>query len=193
MNIKPTVLITLTSLCAGLASSADLPKGWAKAGSHPNNYAMAVDRAVSHSGKASAQLKCIAVRPKGYGTLMQTFNADLYRGKRIRFSGYVKAIDAEGGALWMRVDGAGRKTLAFDNMSPRPITGTADWKKYEIVLDVPEESESINFGLMTQKGQLWMDDLKFEEVGQDVPVTDLEMSKDAELQKPTNLDFEALD
>jgi hypothetical protein len=190
MNAKLTLLLAALLLCPALGRSADPPKGWIKAGSHPNEYSMTADRVTSHTGKASAQIKCIAIHPKGFGTLMQTFNARIYRGQRIRFSGFVKAIDAEGAGLWMRVDGSRRKNLAFDNMSPRPITGTVEWKKYEIVLDVPEQSESISFGLLTQKGQLWMDDLKFEEVGKDVPVTDLQTAEPAEPGKPTNLDFE---
>ena len=192
MKLHPIPLV-LALLSAGLAQGAETPKGWFKAGSSPREYLMTLDRTVTHSGKASATIRCTAARPKGFGTLMQSFNAEMYRGKRIRFSGYVKASEAEGGGLWMRVDGPGGKVLSFDNMQRRAIVGTTNWVKHEIVLDVPEMSESVNFGLMIQSGQLWMDDLKFEQVGKDVPVTDLEIGKEAESRKPTtptNLDFE---
>jgi hypothetical protein len=39
--------------------------------------------------------------------------------------------------LWMRVDGAQKDNLAFDNMAGRKITGTRDWATYTVVLDVP--------------------------------------------------------
>ncbi len=189
MKIKLT-LISFTLLCAGFASASGTPKGWFKAGSHPKEYLMAVDQDTVRSGKASAHLRCLVADPKGFGTLMQSFNAEDYRGKRIRLTGYVKADDAEGGGFWMRVDGPAGNLLAFDNMSKRPIEGTRDWKSYAIVLDVPDTSESINLGLMAKYGQLWMDDLKIEVVDKTVPVTDLNIGKEPGQRAPVNLDFE---
>src|SRR4029453_10374627 len=96
----------------------------------------------------------------------QQFAADDYRGKRVRMSAWVKAKDVDDwAALWMRVDGAKKSPLAFDNMGDRPIKGSADWKKYEIVLGVPEDAAQIAFGiLMKGKGRVWGDDFKFEAV-----------------------------
>jgi hypothetical protein len=189
MKTKLT-FITFTLLCAGFAGASGTPQGWFKAGSHPKEYLMEVDQDTVRSGKASAHLRCLVTDPKGFGTLMQSFNAEDYRGKRIRLTGYVKADDAEGGGFWMRVDGPAGKLLAFDNMSKRPIEGTRDWKSYAIVLDVPDTSESINLGLMAKYGQLWMDDLKIEVVDNTVPVTDLNIGKESGQRAPVNLDFE---
>jgi hypothetical protein len=84
-------------------------------------------------------------------------------------------------------------------MGGRPIKGTADWKKYEIVLDVPEESSQIAFGiLMKGKGRVWLDDITFEVVDNKVESTgiaieaqDVELTLPADLpKKPANLDFE---
>ena len=36
----------------------------------------------------------------------------------------------------------------FDNMRNRPIKGSTDWTMYEIILDVPENSYSMNFGIL---------------------------------------------
>jgi hypothetical protein len=114
-----------------------------------------------------------------------------FRGKRIRFSAYAKSAKVTGWAgLWMRVDGDGKahEVLAFDNMQGRPIEGTTDWKHYEIVLDVAEESKAIAFGvLLSGEGQVWIDDLKFEPVSIDVPVTS---TPSAPTTPPKNLDFE---
>ena len=93
----------------------------------------------------------------------------------------------------MRVDGAKKdETLAFDNMQDRAIKGTTDWKKYEIVLDVPENSEMVAFGLLLSgKGQVWMDDLQFEVVGKDVPTTGRATGAASQAAKaPLNLNFE---
>src|SRR5439155_1751743 len=100
-------------------------------------------------------------------------------------SGYVKAERVEQWAgLWMRVDGVGQRTLGFDNMQNRPIKGTQDWAKYDVVLDVPNDSVGIYFGiLLSGKGQVWLDTIQFEFVGSNVPTTGI-----IQLE-PSNLDF----
>ena len=54
-----------------------------------------------------------------------------------------------------------------------PITGTVDWVKCELVLEVPLAAINVTIGcLLRGPGQLWCDDVKFEIVGKGVPVTD---------------------
>ena len=174
--------------------AADLPAGWLRAGSAPADYEMGMDTAVRHIGRASAVVRALDIqkKPDGFGTLMQMADAGSFRGKRVRLSAWVKSekIDGESWAgLWFRVDGDGRQnfSLAFDNMQDRPIKGTSDWTRVSIVLDVPQEALQIAFGvLLNGKGQVWMDDLKFEVVTSDVPVTGMRRNN----QGPQNLDFE---
>ncbi len=193
--MKPTnlkaMLIATSILAAGVVANAEVPQGWLAAGSRPQDYKMTVDRTVAHSGKASALLKSAVSEPGGFGTLMQTFKADTYRGKRVRMSGYVRSEDVKNSAgLWMRVDGSRDEPLAFDNMQDRPIKGTTDWKKYEIVLDVPDSAQNIAFGLLLSgAGRTWVDDLSFEVVGKDVPTTGPKMGAGVQ-PAPANLDFE---
>jgi hypothetical protein len=155
------------------ASAAQVPKGWRVRGSRPQDYEMGVTQTARHGGQASAFIKANPAPQPGFGTLMQDFKADAYRGKRVRLAGYVKTDNVEEWAgLWMRVDGEQGVTLSFDNMQDRHIKGVTDWQRYEIVLDVPTNSLLIAFGLMLSgKGQVWLDDLKLEEVDQKVPTT----------------------
>lgn len=166
-------------------------QGWFLAGSHPQNYDIGVVREVTRTGKPSAFLKSKGDVSEGFGTLMQMFAPDHYRGKRVRFFGFVKAERLTcNAALWLRVDGPDQnKPLRFDNMSDRPIHGTSDWRRCEIVLDVPIESVNIALGvLLAVSGQVWMTELQFEEVGADVPTTSSAKEKPTE---PQNLGFEA--
>lgn len=171
------------------ALSAELPAGWIKAGSHPAEYDMGVDRAIRRVGKVSAFVKGTADQFHGFGTLMQMAAPGEYCGKRVRLSAYVKSEKVQTGwaGLWFRVDGAKPgELLGFDNMQQRPIKGTIDWKRVEIVLDVPENAVALAFGiLLNGDGQVWMDDLKFEIVNPDVPVTG-----GASSGPPRNLNFE---
>ena len=186
-----TLVLAAALLASNLAINAEVPKGWFVAGSHPKEYKMEVDRETRHQGKSSAQLKSIASKPGGFGTLMQMFAADSFHGQRVRMSGYVRSDKVEDWAgLWMRIDGAKGEPLGFDNMQDRAIKNTTDWVKYEIVLDVPAEAKDIAFGLLLSgSGTAWMDDLKFEVVGKDVPVTGKGSGKTAS-KGPANLNFE---
>jgi len=86
------------------------------------------------------------------------------------------------------VDGENSKApLTIDNMSDRPITGTTNWTKYEIVLDVALNASKIAYGaLLRGNGQIWFDELKFEIVDSSVPVT----SHVQDTSEPSNLNFE---
>lgn len=186
----PVLLVAMATFTPD-TNAGETPKGWFRAGSHPKEYEMVVDHSVTHGGRASASLKSVVPETGGFGTLMQTFKADSFRGKRVRMSGYLRSQDASDWAgLWMRVDGPKNEVLAFDNMQERAVKGTSAWQKYEIVLDVPDEALEVAFGLLlTGKGQVWMDDLRFEVVGKDVPTTGGKLDQRAP-QGPKNLDFE---
>jgi hypothetical protein len=193
MKLK-TVILALLIVAPAAAFAADsLPSGWIKAGSQPAEYEVGIDSTTHHGGHASGYVKSITKDLHGFGTLMQTTGPGEYLGKRVRLSAYVKADQVTDWAgIWMRVDGPTEgnqpKVLAFDNMQSRPIKGTFDWKRFEIVLDVPKEAADIAFGILLSKdGQVWIDDLKFEVVPASVPVTG---RGGAMTKAPSNLDFE---
>jgi hypothetical protein len=75
-------------------------------------------------------------------------------------------------------------------MAKRAVKGTRDWKRYEVVLDVSESAEEIAFGiLLSGKGQVWTDDLKFEVVGKEIATTGESTNTEVSKQ-PANLNFE---
>lgn len=169
-----------------------LLKGWQLSGSHPFNYQMGIDREVFHQGKASGFLKSVTVEEQGeFATMMQQFKADKYLGKRLRFSGFIKSEAVDGFCgFWMRVDDHLHDVLHFDNMSDRPIKGDNEWNHYSIVLDVPENSAVISFGiLLSGKGHVWVDGITFEEVDSSIPTTNIDFSSEL-LDEPINLSFD---
>jgi len=70
-----------------------VPEGWMVAGSQPAKYAAGVDTTVLYQGHRSAYLKSKEQMTGGFGTLMQSFDAKNYLGKRVRFSAAVKTED----------------------------------------------------------------------------------------------------
>ena len=220
--VLPVVVVACRSAAPGGASTraaatpsapvsavAGMPEGWSApgpgSGAVPEDYEVGLDRTVRHGGSASAYIKSKAAAPRGFMALVQGFQAETYRGKRIRLSGYVMTKDvADTAGLWMQVQGGGGAT-GFDNMQNRPIRGTSDWTKYDVVLDVPANSVGITFGFLLQgRGQAWVDDVRFDVVGTDVPSTNTMPAPEADSTKaeaqargwasspkqPVNLDFE---
>jgi C-terminal processing protease CtpA/Prc len=165
---------TITAVNAAVIALAGEPMATAwGAGGTRGAFRIGVDRAVQHGGMASGHITARSSEASGFGALSQVVRADSYRGKRVRFSAFVRTRDARGtgAGLWMRVDGEGG-ILAFDNMQHRAIIGTADWTRVAVVLDVPQDAEGIAFGfLLMASGEAWIDDATFEVVGSDVAGT----------------------
>jgi hypothetical protein len=146
-------------------------KGWFLAGSNPESYEIGLVKDAERNSNVGYLKSKKTV--DGFGTIMQGFSPTSYLGKRVRLSGYIKSKDVTNWAgMWFRIDGPDKAPLAFDNMQERPIKGTTEWKKYEIVLDAPENSVGFAFGvLQAGPGQVWLDDLNFEIVDKSVPLT----------------------
>ncbi len=151
-----------------------LPDGWMISGSNPEQYAMGADEAVLHNETLSSTIQFTSDdEPAGFGSLSTTLPVEKYLDKRVRMTAFVKTEHADWAGLWMRVDGPNpEQSLAFDNMFARQIKNTTEWKRYEVVLDVPGNAKEIAYGaLLNGKGQVWFADFKFEEVGNDVAIT----------------------
>ncbi len=145
-----------------------MPPGWFMP-SHPaeEGYTATIVTEKPEGGRQAALLALEGDR-KGdqvFGTMMTSFDAAPYRGKRIRFRAAVR-IEAptpqDWAGLWVRVDREGRTMGFFDNMRNRPIT-SADWKTYEIVGEVAPDAKVINLGLLLSgSGKAWIDSASFE-------------------------------
>jgi hypothetical protein len=185
-SVRPFILVA--ALVGMTAQALGAPAGWNLAGSKRSAYDAGIDKNVKRSGRASGFLKSKEPSIDGFGTLMQSIAPARYAGKRVRLSAVVKADKvADWAGLWLRIDGEASTPLAFDNMEGRAIRGSADWKSYEVVLDVASEAKGVAFGvLLAGTGALWIDDVKLEAVSLSVPVTGDAQKREA----PENLDFE---
>ena len=177
--------------------AGDVPGGWFLAGSNPRGYVASLDGATVRSGGASASLASLTQDTKGFSTLMQESLPGAYAGTRVRMTAQVRSKGVAGWCgLWLRVDGdRGRPILAFDNMDDRPIKGDSEWQEYAIVLDVPSDAAALAYGiLLSGPGQVWLDDVNFQIVDENVPTTRQDSTRQDAARKfrpaPTNLDFD---
>ncbi|MET4562839.1 AraC family transcriptional regulator [Lysinibacillus parviboronicapiens] len=174
------------------AMNAQQPiKGWLLSGANPELYGFQVDEAVFHAGTKSGVLyaKEVTNNREHFATMMQGFQAHAYKGKRLKMSCYLKTAQVTKCGAWLRIDNGTGDTIQFDNMDNRSIQGTTEWNHYSIVLDVPEESVSIYFGvLLIGAGKVWADGFRFEEVDNKVPTTNM-LTQEQLPKQPFNLDF----
>lgn len=192
LSVLSIVLIFVAVFLTQSESNAQSINGWFKTGSKAKSYETGLNSSKSKTGKKCAYIKSVEEDIKGFGTLMQTCEARFYLGKRIKMIGYVKTENVTNwSGMWLRVDGVNeegkRKTLSFDNMNNRPIKGDTDWVKCEIILNVPRESKTLNYGvLLNGNGEVYFDRISFEILG--------DISEDTSEkkipEKPANVDFE---
>ena len=156
------------------ADARGIPDEWGGGG---EGYELASDTKVAKTGRRSGRIRYIGgtkTSSRGFGSLTQCIDAGKYRGQRVRYRGYLRTekVVTRRAALWMRIEGSDDEVLAFDNMRDRRVHGTTGWKRHEVVLDVPAEAAAMCFGmLLSGDGFAWVDDLKIEIVGKDVPIT----------------------
>ena len=170
-------------------SQYELPNGWWNAGSALVSYNFGIDKEIRADGDNSAYIKSVDKEIDGFATLMQSCNAVPFKGKKIKMIGYAKSENIGGWAgFWLRIDGEDKEeALGFDNMAERPIEGTNDWAKYEIIMEVPDNSVSLAYGLLLYgTGKIWFDNITFQEIteegGKNTATTITE--------GPTNTNFE---
>jgi hypothetical protein len=162
----------LISPSNGIALQSQNPFGWFMSGSAPDQYRASVDTTTAQHGKKSIMIESAVSAPEGFSTLMQSCIRKDFNGKRIRMTGYIKTKDAKSASMWIRVDDLDKKITAdFDNMMDRPVSGTNDWTKCEIVFDVPSKW-SLSYGFILEgSGRIWVDNVSFEIVDDSVSKT----------------------
>jgi hypothetical protein len=159
------------------ALQAERPvSGWRAGGSASASYRLGLDTATAHGGTSSGHITARTAAPEGFAGFAQAIGGGPYLGKRVRFAAYVRSRGVTGGAqIWLRVDGNGG-LLAFDNMMNRPVTGTTDWTRVSVVLDVPPDASGLALGFLVRGGgEAWVDDASLEIIGSDVPTTNMMM------------------
>lgn len=157
------------------------PDGWFKWG----DYSLTID-STAHSGQNSGKITSDE-EGSSFGSIAYKIPAN-YSGKKIELEGYMKIENVENGfaGLLLRIDG-NESSLEFDNMRNQAITGTKDWQKYSIVLNYPEEAETIFIaGILVGRGVAWFDDFHLTIDGENIQTL-----KEIEKEKlPAQLDVE---
>lgn len=162
-----------------------MPEQWTSFGDE--GYIIDIDKQNPDTDKRAAYIE---YKP-GTGPGFKAWALEIpgtYEGKQITLSGDIKTENVTDGyaGLWMRID----PDIAFDNMSNRGITGTTDWKKYEITLNLnPDRTTQIVIGgLLVGKGKMWISNLKVTIDGKDIQELELRPAKEYPASKDKEFD-----
>jgi hypothetical protein len=165
--------------------------GWAKGWDRLQHageiaYRFTLDGNKPFSGKASGKIERTA--PQVFGLFKQRIDARRYAGKRVSVSVYAKAQDVGegGGGLYVRVDGSGESILKTD-ASSGTTAGSHDWKPFRVVVEIPTNAVTLEFGIMLQDaGAIWADEFAL------AVTTDPITLKSTDL-KPDDITFDSVD
>jgi len=103
-----------------------------------------------------------AENASGFGNIMTYFDAEKYRGKEIKYTGYVKLKEGTKGSghLWIRVDNTDNSTSFFNNMDANPVKSNK-WEQYEIIGQIDSLAKGVLLGCFLKgKGSLFVDKLQ---------------------------------
>jgi len=146
------------------------PEGWVSI-QHAGDlsYTFRLDEAVRHDGARSVRIDNVG--PEPFGSIYQQLPAAAHRGKRLRFSAWLRtenvrgSLTGGGGVLILQAMRSGAP-LAWNHMKDMPVAGSTEWKRYEVELDVPATADQIEVGAMLHgPGKLWLDDAELQVTG----------------------------
>ena len=169
----PRLLLAACILPLAALAGQPLPEGWFLAPDASDFTAASLDGGCDHPRAVVLESK---EATSGHATVMQLFQAEPFRGQRLRFSATLATREVKGWAgLWMRVDGAEpNHPLAFDTMEDRPLKGTQGCTEVSVVLDVASGAETIGAGILLEgTGHAELSGVKFEVVPASIEPTDL--------------------
>lgn len=148
----------------------------------PGRCEIGIDSEKSSDAPTTYSVRCPSTVLPSFGGARMNFDPAPFRGKRVRISASLMAADigsvanpqypnvAGEGGLWIGV-GTPRDGVRSDRMEDRTIKGTTDWVVRDFVMDMPADASQLQAGFwMHGKGQIWVRDLKVQEVPGTVPV-----------------------
>ena len=127
-----------------------------------------IDSTVAHSGRASLTIEDfhdgLVEARIGAG---QPFDGRALRGQRVRLSGWYKG-DSLDNTCYVKIYAHGLTSRVTQSPGGELLSGSWDWKPLSIELDVPDDAVLVWANLLVTapaRGQVWIDDGRFEIIG----------------------------
>jgi len=146
----------------------NLPLDWSWIGWFKPEVKFALDSQIKHSGKYSTSIRIKELTPRlkkfGPPNWAQDITKNVPAGKKIRMTGYIKSKNVSGVApigiqCWNTKTG---KMIKFGTTQfSQPVSGTTDWKKVTVEMDVPKETDKMRIlCMLSGTGKVWFDNVQ---------------------------------
>ena len=150
-----------------LGATGGVPEGWSARNAMRAGFRVAIDAEGPHGGH-----QCVEIGRDGaaalawaLGGISHRADATPYRGHRVVLSGWLRysagrEVPQPGSAqLWLRVYFPGSKDSRYYSTSAHPVR-SATWTEARLLAEVPEDADSVRFGVALETGgTMWADDL----------------------------------
>ena len=134
-------------------------------------FKSSIDKEIRHSGSQSLKLTSQDSKPGVWNPFSQMVPIKADHLKRIAINAYIKCTDVkEEVALWCQIRDENDKMIGFQNFDGQgiKISGTADWKKYSLLLTVAPKAKNLLLGgYLMGTGTVWFDDFEIEDLNKD--------------------------
>lgn len=162
----PALALGQTNLQFQEGAVGQVPPGWFVLDAVKDaGYRAAWQRGGCRGGLPCALLAAPAApAPESFGTLMQSFDAQPFRGKTVRLRAWIRVerkAPADHAQMLLHVGRPGFQPGFVDSMADRPIV-SEEWGRYEIQGEVAPDAESIRIAVTLHGlGRVWVSQVEF--------------------------------
>jgi hypothetical protein len=164
--LLPMLALGQTNLKFQEGEAGQVPAGWFVLDAVKDaGYAATWQREGCRSSLPCALLAAPAApAPGSFGTLMQSFDAQPFRGKTVRLGAWVRVerkAPADQAQMLLHVSRPGFQPGFVDSMADRPIV-SEEWRRYEIQGEVAPDAETIRIAVTLHGlGRVWVSEVEF--------------------------------
>jgi len=191
--LLPALALSQTNLKFQEGAAGQVPPGWFVLDAVKDaGYQAAWQQEGCREGLACASLSAPASPPPdSFGTLMESFDAQPFRGKTVRLRAWIR-LDRKAPAdhvqMLLHVGRPGMQPGFVDNMADRPIVAE-EWRRYEIQGEVAPDAETIRLGVMLfGLGRAWVSEVEFGPIDEQTSGPAVEAARNAIQQQYARLD-----
>jgi C-terminal processing protease CtpA/Prc len=140
------------------STTEEAPDSWYEWGS---GYLLVKDSVVKHHGNYALKISPEkSVTDDDFGGIGKQIPIST-KAKKITLSAWIKMEGVTGSCGLVLNLLKESESLVFDNMSERKITGTSDWKRYEVTLPYDASTDVLSIGpILVGGGTMWVDELE---------------------------------
>ena len=141
--------LTIVLLGQGIAAPRVQPGEWRLKGA-PNEFTMEATGSATDPKGAVIALRSASNTPRTSGSVMASFAANEFRGRRVTLSAELRVGSGKGAGLLIRADSDSTVALTLENSMADLVRADDGWKSRSVSIPVPDNATVVEFGILLQ-------------------------------------------